>query len=501
MTKQPHASVHQRFSSNWGLLISVLAIAVGTGNIWRFPRIAAQMGGDQGAGAFLVAWVVFLFLWSIPLMIAEYALGRRSRLGVVGVFMHTIGPRAAWLGAFVAFVTAAITFYYAVVVGWCLYYFVQMLVWPLPESTEAAERIWSGFQGGPLPMVFHVVVMALAGTVAWRGIQSIERANKILMPTMLATVLIAVVRAVALPGSMEGLAYLFRPEWGQLAEPRIWLEALTQNAWDTGAGWGLILTYAAHMRREQPILRNAFTTGIGNNLISLLAAVMVFGTLFGVLRHELGMAQPEVLEIARTSGPASTGLTLIWMPQLFARMTLGRPLAVLFFLGLALAGFTSLMAQLELQFRVLVDAGWTRPRAMLAALLGGYLLGIPSARSVDFLSNQDFVWGVALMLSGALIALAVLRHGAARLRKEELDGNASWWDAVMRYFVPPAAVVLLVWWLSQADLPAAMTCLVQWAVMAGLFLLFNRRLAASLLVQPSSQDRQGSTSARDAHSS
>ena len=94
MPKQPDASVHQRFSSSWGLLLSVLAISVGTGNIWRFPRIAALAGGDEGAGAFLVAWVVFLFLWSIPLIIAEYALGRRSRLGVVGTFVRLVGPRS-----------------------------------------------------------------------------------------------------------------------------------------------------------------------------------------------------------------------------------------------------------------------------------------------------------------------------------------------------------------------------------------------------------------------
>ena len=151
MTNEIDSSVHQRFSSRLGLLLSVLGIAIGTGNFWRFPRIAAQAGGDQGAGAFLVAWVVFLFLWSIPLIIAEYCLGRASRQGTVGAFTTLVGPRYSWMGAFVAFVTAAITFYYSVVVGWCIYYFVMMVTMPLPTTTEAAMATWNGLQGSMWP--------------------------------------------------------------------------------------------------------------------------------------------------------------------------------------------------------------------------------------------------------------------------------------------------------------------------------------------------------------
>jgi NSS family neurotransmitter:Na+ symporter len=96
------ASVNQRFSSRLGLLLSALGIAVGTGNIWRFPRIVAQCGGEEGAGAFLIAWVIFLFLWSIPLIIAEYAMGRKYRTGVVGTFKKFVGRKFTWMGAFVS---------------------------------------------------------------------------------------------------------------------------------------------------------------------------------------------------------------------------------------------------------------------------------------------------------------------------------------------------------------------------------------------------------------
>lgn len=498
MNHEIDSSVHQRFSSRFGLLLSVLGIAIGTGNFWRFPRIAAQNGGEEGAGAFLVAWVVFLFLWSIPLIIAEYCLGRASRQGTLGAFTSLVGPRYSWMGAFVAFVTAAITFYYSVVVGWCIYYFVLMLTTPLPTTTDAAMASWNELQGSMWPSVCHAAAIILGGAVVWKGIRSIERVNKVLMPLLLLTVLFSLVRALTLPGAFEGIAYLFTPEWSQLAHPRLWLEALTQNAWDTGAGWGLFLTYGAYMRKQDTLARNAFMTAIGNNMISLLAGMIVFGTVFAVLSHDMGMTRPEVLEIARQSGPASTGLTLIWMPQLFARMGFGKLLACLFFFGLTVAGFTSLVAQLELQIRVLVDAGWHRARAIVFILVVAFLCGVPSALSVEFLGNQDFVWGVALMLSGGLVAFAAVKSGTVRLRREQILASGkdlqlgAWWDAVMKYFVPCAATVLLVWWLSLSatvyapddwydpfNPSSVMTCLVQWGLVIGILLAFNRRLAAA----------------------
>ncbi|MCP4453793.1 MAG: sodium-dependent transporter, partial [Planctomycetes bacterium] len=190
MTVNLDASVNQRFSSRLGFLMSVIGIAVGTGNIWRFPRIVAQNGSDAGAGAFLVAWTVFLFLWSIPLVLAEYAMGRKCRMGVVGTIAQIAGEKFAWMGAFMAFVTAAITFFYAVVLGWCLYYFIQTLTHPLPLTTEVAMTRWNDYQGSGWPLLTHAAVVGLGAFAIWRGVRSIERVNKILIPALLAIVLI-----------------------------------------------------------------------------------------------------------------------------------------------------------------------------------------------------------------------------------------------------------------------------------------------------------------------
>ncbi len=476
------------FSSRAGLILSVLGIAVGTGNIWRFPRIVAQNGGEDGAGAFLVAWLVFLFVWSVPLIIAEYALGRAGRMGVVGTFGRIAGKRFAWMGGFVGLVATAIMFYYAVVAGWCLYYAGRMLLAPLPSTATEAAAVWDGFQGSWGPFLLHATAVALGGLAVLKGVRSIERVSQVLIPILLAIVLLAVARALTLDGAAEGIRYLFIPDWSTLMKPSLWLDALTQNAWDTGAGWGLILTYATYMQKRHGVVKNAFLTGIGNNVVSLLAATMIFGTVFALLGAQMDNA--AVLEVMRTSGPASTGLTFIWMPQLFAEMPFGRVPAFLFFLGLAFAAYTSLVSMVELAVRILVDAGMKRKNAILAVVAVAILCGYPSVRSLTFLGNQDFVWGVALMISGAFVAFAVYHYGVSQFRRDCVEGSpGDWragvlWERLIAIAVPVQAAVLLAWWLYIAATEYApdtwynpiepysvMTCLVQWgAALLALFL-------------------------------
>ena len=482
------------------MILCVLGIAVGTGNIWRFPRIAAQNAGEDGAGAFLVAWLVFLFVWSVPLIIAEYALGRKGRMGVVGTFAKLAGEKFAWMGAFVGFVATAIMFYYSVVAGWCVYYLIKMTVEPLPLSAEAAQGVWDGFQGGGFPVVFHALAMGLGAVVVWKGIRSIERANLFLIPALLLIVVISLLRTLTLDGASEGIAFLFTPDWSTLAKPKIWLEALTQNAWDTGAGWGLILTYGAYMQSRHGVVKNAIITGVGNNTVSLLAAIVIFGTVFAVLGAQ--MSKVEILEVMQTSGPAATGLTFIWMPQLFAKMPAGNIFAILFFLGLSFAAFSSLIAMIELSTRILVDFGIARRHAILGVCTVGFTLGIPSAINLQFFANQDFVWGVALMISGAFIAFAVIRQGASRFRTESIDHQPhDWnagplWDLLIRFVIPTLATVLLGWWLYQAGSVYAperwfdplnpfsiMTCLTQWGIVLFLLILLNKRVARRTLAR------------------
>lgn len=472
-------SAKEQFASRWGLILATLGMAVGTGNIWRFPRIAASNGG----GSFLVAWVVFLILWSIPLMIVEFSFGKRSRRGTVGAFVEMGGPKTAWMGAWVAICATCIMFYYSVVTGWCFRYLAASLTGGLADQSSA-EALWTSFAGSPSSLITHFLALGLAALVVGYGVSGIERVAKVLIPTLVLLVIILAIRAVTLPGASAGLEFLFTPTWSDLAEPKIWLEALTQNAWDTGAGWGLILTYAIYMRVREDISLNAFLVGFGNNSMSLLAGIMVLCTVFAINPA----AQEEIV------GAGNEGLTFIWMPQLFSEMPGGAFFMVLFFLALSFAAMTSLISMLELATRVLIDAGFERKKALFWIVAAGLVFGAPSALKMEIFQNQDWVWGVGLMLSGLFFAIAAARFGLERLRREVVNHEDSdlpigrWWVLIVGFLVPLEAVTLMIWWLWEAKgwdpegwlsplKPFSVgTVLLQWAVALGLLLLLNRWL-------------------------
>lgn len=483
----------EHFSTRWGMMLAMLGMAVGTGNIWRFPRIAATNGG----GSFLVAWVVFLLLWSVPLILAEFAMGKAARRGTVGAFTRVAGERFAWMGAWVAWCTVAIMFYYSVVMGWCLRYLIagvhDLVPVGAPQLAGAEPgALWEAFVGSRWqPLVTHAASIGLGAWVVARGVRGIERAARLLMPTLFLLVVALAVRALTLPGAERGLNFLFTPEWGQLADYRVWIQALTQNAWDTGAGWGLILTYAVYMRQREDTALNAFLLGFGNNSVSLLAGIMVLCTVFAIRPDAAG----EIV------GAGNEGLTFIWVPQLLTMMPGGRFFMVLFFLALFFAAWTSLISMVELAVRVLSDGGVARRRAIGWVALAGFLFGVPSALSLGVFGNQDWVWGVGLMLSGLFFAFAVLRHGVRRFREELINQAGSdirigrWWDWAIVFCMAEAAV-LIVWWFAQAaggGLREALdpfssfsvgTVLLQWGVVLAVLVAANRWLVGRSRAAP-----------------
>jgi NSS family neurotransmitter:Na+ symporter len=456
----------------------MLGMAVGTGNIWRFPRIVATNGG----GSFLIAWVVFLLLWSIPLILVEFALGKATRSGTVGAFGKLIGEKFAWMGAWVGWCSTAIMFYYSVVMGWCIRYFVASLTGAIPGATPGA--FWERFNSSPGALLMHAIAITLGVVVVARGVRGIERVARVLIPALVLLLVVLAVRAVTLPGAVRGLSFLFTPDWSQLANYRVWLAALTQNAWDTGAGWGLILTYAVYMRKNEDTTINAFTLGFGNNSMSLLAGIMVLSTAFAL--------RPDIAD--EIVGAGNEGLTFIWVPQLFATMPGGRFFMALFFLALVFAAWTSLISMIELATRVLMDTGVERGRAIRWVGIVGFLAGVPSALSLEFFGNQDFVWGVGLMLSGFFFAFAVMKYGVRRFRVELINQPGAdikigrWWEWAIKFSLVEA-VVLIGWWFFQVrgeGWRAALnpvsafsigTVLLQWAIVLAALRFVNPWLA------------------------
>ena len=357
------------------------------------------------------------------------------------------------------------------------------------SRTAVPGQFWEAFNSTPQAILFHAIAVGLGVFVVSKGVRGIETAARFLIPSLVILVLVLAVKAITLPGASEGLAFLFTPDFSALGDVTIWLEALTQNAWDTGAGWGLVLSYAVYMRAREDTALNAFVIGFGNNSMSLLAGIMVLCTIFSVM--------PEAA--SQIVGAGNEGLTFIWVPQLFAQIPAGQFFMGLFFLALVFAAWSSLVAMIELASRILIDLGLTRQRAIMVVGSAGFLLGIPSAMRIGVFQNQDWVWGVGLMLSGFFFAFAVLRYGVTKWRETFINTPdsdvriGSWWDWAMR-LVAIEAVVLMVWWLWQAgagNFRSAETwtlfspynvgsVLIQFAVVILVLLAINRWLVARI---------------------
>lgn len=445
----PAPALRESFSSRWGLLVTAIGIAIGTGNIWRFPRVAAANGG----GVFIVLWMAFLFLWSIPLLTVESAVGRSTRHGTVGSFASLLGRRGAWMGAFVAITTTGILCYYAVVTGWCLKYFTGSLIGTIGGNTGA--EYWHAFAGSGQAVGFHLAAVAVCCVIVIAGVRAgIEATAKVFIPVLGLILVYCMVRALMLPGSGAGVSYLFSFDPSDFLRPRVYLEALSQSAWSTGAGWGLLLTYSVYARKRERVVENSFIMGLANNTASLLAALAVIPTVFALLPPE------TALEVATTPGENSTGLTFIWIPRLLGAGAGGRAMLALFFLALVLAALSSMISMVEMAVRNLLDIGVSRRKATLAVSAFIAAAGAPSALNSSFFDNQDWVWGLGLLVNGLLFCLAVGFYGFERFRREmvEREGRQAgdmhlprWFGPVIRYLVPLQFAVLLGWWFWRSS--------------------------------------------------
>ena len=476
-------SSRDRFVSRWGFLAAAIGMAVGTGNIWRFPRMAAQYGG----GAFILAYSLALFLWSAPLLMAEMSIGRKTRRGPIGGFRDFVGRRYTWMGAWMVMVCMLITFYYSVVTGWCIKYFVLAMRGAFKEGVDTAA-LWTTFLHDPKQTIFfHVLAIGLCGLIIYRGIHGgVERVTKLMVPALFVFLIVAALRAATLAGAGQGLTYMFVPDWSKLVLPATWLQAFTQSAWSTGAGWGLMLTYAVYTSRKEDIPQNCIMVGFGDQTAALLAGLAIIPTIFAL--------SPSLEAAHSAMATNNTGLTFISLAQLFPRMPGGLYIAPVFFLAMVFAAFTSLIAQVEVGVRAFMDGGWSRKKSTLVVAGGTFLMGLPSAIVPGFFDNQDWVWGVALLPSGFFVLMVVRKYGAEKIRTELINPSADirigrWWNFVIRYVSPTIFLFLIGWWLYRGivDNPetwwkpfstfTTATIIFQWAILLAVLLLANRALA------------------------
>lgn len=210
------------YSSQLAFVISLIAGSVGTGNIWRFPRVAAANGG-----AFVLAYIIMMFIVIIPVMMGEHFMGRRSRRGAPGTFKLIAGKKATWLGTIVAFIMAMTAAYYSAVLAWIVYY-VGLSFTKGYYGADKAALFASVSNGNIVTVILFVLILGISAYICYKGVSGIEKANKIFIPILFVSLIIMAVRALMLPGATEGLNHYFGFQFGDLLNYKTWLEALTQ---------------------------------------------------------------------------------------------------------------------------------------------------------------------------------------------------------------------------------------------------------------------------------
>ncbi len=319
------------FGSKLGIILATAGSAVGLGNVWRFPYMAGQNGG----AVFIMIYLGCVLLLGIPCMISEFIIGRHAQANTARAYSKLAGG-TPWklvglLGVSTGFL---ITGYYAVVSGWCLQYIYASLVGHLHGDPAYIRSYFSAFSNDPFKPVFWTVIFFLiTHFVIVHGVRAgIEKASKLMMPTLFILLIVIVAASCMLPGAMKGVAFLFRPDMSKLSSD-VFLGALGQSFYSLSLAMGCLCTYASYFSRQTNLTRSAIQIGLIDSVIAVLAGLMIFPAAFSV------GVNPD-------SGPS---LIFITLPSVFQQAFAGLPavgyaVSLLFYALLALAALTSLIS-------------------------------------------------------------------------------------------------------------------------------------------------------------
>ncbi|TVP54731.1 MAG: sodium-dependent transporter [Halomonadaceae bacterium] len=342
-----------QWSSEPAFVFSMAAAAVGLGNLWRFPYMVGEFGG----AAFILAYLLALFIICMPMMILEVAAGRLAQGNTVHTYRQ-VNRFGAWYGWFVVGLTVLVTSYYLVITGWTLGYAV--------DSVRDELRPFADFSQGYASVWFFLATLVLAGLFLIRGIGAIEAFSKVLMPMLIVMIIGLVVVASQMAGWEEAKDFLLVADFSAWGDTRLWVMAFGQAFFTLALGQGYLVTYGSYIPRKAHVPRACLVVGITETIIALLAGWMIFPFVF-----TYGLDPGEGSQLAFTT-----------LPKVFENMAWGLPVAMAFFSLFFLAAFSSSLAGLKVivsavaeEFRI------TNTKAVLivAALMLG--LGLPSALS------------------------------------------------------------------------------------------------------------------------
>ncbi|OMP67815.1 sodium-dependent transporter [Domibacillus epiphyticus] len=333
-----------QWGSRAGFIMAAVGSAVGLGNIWRFPAVAYENGG----GAFFLPYLFALLTAGIPLLIMEFTMGHKYR-GSAPLTMTRLNKKAEWLGWWQLAIAFVIATYYSVIVAWASSYafFSFKLTWgDKPQDFLLGDYLqvveagqFGGFANGVLLPLLVVWIVTLG--IMFSGVKKgIEAANKVMLPLLVVLFFIVVVRAVTLPGALEGLDAFFQPDWSKITDGKVWIAAYGQIFFSLSVGFAIMVTYSSYLPKKADITNNAFITAFSNSSFELLAGFGVFAAL-GFMAMQQGVPVQEVV---------SSGVILAFavFPQIINEFPVANGFfGFLFFISLTLAGLTSLISIIE----------------------------------------------------------------------------------------------------------------------------------------------------------
>ncbi|MDO5027226.1 MAG: sodium-dependent transporter [Tissierellia bacterium] len=395
----------QGFASSLGVILATAGSAIGAGNIWRFSYVT----GKHGGGAFLLFYLIIVFLVGTPLMLSELAIGRRGRKDAVTSFKN-LSPGKKWylsggLGIITSFIILG---YYIVVSGWSFKYFVAFLTNSFAgQGSEEISSYFGTFVAQPLePLIYTFVVLAATYYIVSKGVdKGIEKASHILMPILFAILVVLAIRSLSLKNASLGLEFLFKPDFKAFFNDRdAILTAIGHSFYSLSIGMGILITYGSYVSKEENLFASVAKISLLDTLVAVLSGVVIFPAVFS-----FGLEPAQ-----------GAGLVFASLPNIFQSMWGGQFFGALFFLLFTFAALTSTISLLETSVSYLVDKRqMPRQKASLIASLGIAVIAIFSSLSMGNLSGitilgknifdfLDFITANFFLLLVALVEIIFL---------------------------------------------------------------------------------------------
>ncbi len=344
-----------KWASKMGFILATAGAAIGLGNLWKFPYLMGRNGGFP----FLAAYLIFIGLLGIPVMITEMSMGRKTGHNPVLAY-DSVHPHARIVGYFGVLAAFFILSYYAVIGGWIIKYFFSYTL------TARAPEDFSAFIGHPTePLIWFFLFMLSTALICYFGVSGIEKTSKFMMPALFVILLIIIVRGLTLPGAAAGLSFVLTPKLDDFSIHSV-SAALGQVFYSLSLCMGITITYGSYLHKDVSIPKGCIQIAVLDTCMAVLAGIAIFPAVFAC-------------GLEPASGP---GLIFVTLPEVFSAMAGGPLFAALFFLLVLFAALTSAVALLEVSVSFVIGSWhWSRRKAVVLLSVAIFLIGIPSSLS------------------------------------------------------------------------------------------------------------------------